>query len=63
MRALLEGLEQAVPPERKAAVTAQLALLAAAVERAYADPAERALASQADHIGLGGPSGALMRRR
>ncbi|HYI34958.1 MAG TPA: DUF2254 family protein, partial [Thermoleophilaceae bacterium] len=63
LRALLEGLAAAVPEERRPAVAAQLALLDAAVERAYEDPAERALASQADHVGLGGPASALMRHR
>ena len=63
LRALLEGLQRAVPQERRPAVDAQLALLDAAVARAYDDPAERALASQADHVGLGGPAGAFMRRR
>ena len=63
LRALLEGLQRAVPQQRRPAVDAQVALLDAAVARAYDDPAERALASQADHVGLGGPTGSVMRHR
>jgi uncharacterized membrane protein len=54
MRALLEELRAELPPARRPAIDAQLALLAAAVERAHPDPAERALAATADHMGLGG---------
>ncbi len=56
MRALLEGLQGTVPPARAAAVREQLELLDAAVARAHPDPAERALATTADHMGLGGHS-------
>ena len=55
MRALLEGLEPAVPAARATAVREQMALLDATVAAAFPDPAERALASVADHMGLGGP--------
>jgi uncharacterized membrane protein len=54
LRALLEDLLAAVPPARRRAVERQLVLLDAAVGRAHSDPAERALASTADHMGLGG---------
>lgn len=58
LRALLEDLRDAVPPDRQPAVEAQLALLDAAVARAHPDPAERTLASTADHMGLGGTTSA-----
>lgn len=54
LRALLDGLADGVPAPRRAAVAAQLALLAAAVERAHPDPAERAIAARPDRMGLGG---------
>ena len=54
MRALLQALELGVPAERAGAVRDQLELLDAAVATAFPDPAERALASVADHMGLGG---------
>lgn len=54
LRALLDGLLASAPTARRPAIEDQLALLDAAVERAYPDPAERALATVADHTGLGG---------
>jgi len=54
MRALLAELFAAVPPGRRPAIEAQVALLDAAVVRAHPDPGERALALTADHMGLGG---------
>ncbi len=54
MRALLAELFAAVPPARRPAIEAQVALLDAAVIRAHPDPGERALALTADHMGLGG---------
>jgi uncharacterized membrane protein len=54
MRALLAELFAAVPPARRPAIEAQVALLDAAVVRAHPDPGERALALTADHMGLGG---------
>lgn len=54
MRALLEELHAELSPTRRPAIDAQLALLDAAVARAHPDPAERALAATADHMGLGG---------
>jgi uncharacterized membrane protein len=54
LRALLVGLIEEAPSMRHAAVHAQLALLDDAVSRAHPDPAERAIARVADHVGLGG---------
>jgi len=53
MRALLDDLLLAASPARRPAVEAQLTLLSRAIERAHPDPAERTLASAADHMGLG----------
>ncbi len=54
MRALLAELFAAAPADRRPAIEAQVALLDAAVVRVHPDPAERALALTADHMGLGG---------
>jgi uncharacterized membrane protein len=54
MRALLIGLERLAPAARTEAVAEQTALLDAALERSYPDPAERAVAAEPDHMGLGG---------
>ncbi|MEV6106978.1 DUF2254 domain-containing protein [Streptomyces sp. NPDC051940] len=54
LRALLEGLLDALPPEQHPAVRAQLSLLRESVEREFADPGRRAIAQQADHQGIGG---------
>jgi uncharacterized membrane protein len=54
LAALLEELALRVPPDRSASVTAQLKLLARAVERSFADPVERAQAGQSDRQGIGG---------
>jgi len=54
MRALLAELFAAVPPARRPAIEAQVALLDAAVVAAHTNPGERALALTADRMGLGG---------
>ncbi|MEU7072711.1 DUF2254 domain-containing protein [Streptomyces narbonensis] len=54
LRAMLDGLLDALPPSQHASVHTQLRLLHEAVERAFTDPARRALAEQADHQGIGG---------
>ncbi len=54
LRALLLTLAEQAPPARRAAIDAQLARLDAGVARAYPDPVERAHASRADHLGIGG---------
>ncbi|MFG3346062.1 DUF2254 domain-containing protein [Streptomyces sp. NPDC048018] len=54
LRALLDGLLEALPPERHPAVLRESSLLRESVERAFADPARRALAQQADLQGIGG---------
>ncbi len=55
MRALLIDLVDLTPAVRHGALERQLALLDAAIESAYDDPAERALAATPDRLGLGGP--------
>lgn len=56
MRALLSDLIEVTPDVRHGAIERQLALLDAAIESAYDDPAERALAATPDRLGLGGPA-------
>jgi uncharacterized membrane protein len=58
MRALLAELFAAVPAARRPAIEAQVVLLDAAIARAHPDPAERRIASMADHMGLGGHASA-----
>lgn len=53
LRALLEGLLETLPPEHLPAVRTQLELLQESVERAFTDPARRAVAETADRQGLG----------
>jgi uncharacterized membrane protein len=53
MRALLEDLLAESPEARHAELRAHLARLDAAIDRAYADPVERAHARQADPLGIG----------
>ncbi|MFI9743546.1 DUF2254 domain-containing protein [Streptomyces sp. NPDC052494] len=54
LRAMLDGLLDALPPPQHPAVRTQLLLLQEAVEREFTDPARRSLAEQADHQGIGG---------
>ncbi|OKJ66319.1 DUF2254 domain-containing protein [Streptomyces sp. CB02261] len=54
LRALLDGLLDALPPEQHPSVRAQSDLLRGAVEREFTDPARRAVAQQADLQGIGG---------
>ena len=54
LRAMLNGLLDALPPPQHASVRRQLRLLQEAVEREFTDPARRALAEQADPQGIGG---------
>lgn len=56
LRAMLEGLLEDLPPQQHPAVKAQLRLLQESVERAFTDPARRAIAQQADLQGIGGQS-------
>lgn len=53
MRALLLSLLDDVPPARRPVLQRQLELLDAAVASGFPDAGERALASVADHAGLG----------
>ncbi|ROQ35823.1 putative membrane protein [Streptomyces sp. PanSC19] len=54
LRAVLEGLLDALPPELHPPVHAEMRLLQDSVEREFTDPARRVLAQQADHQGIGG---------
>lgn len=54
LRALFDGLLDALPPEQHPAVRAQSDLLREAVEREFTDPARRAIAHRADLQGIGG---------
>lgn len=54
LRALLLGLIERAPAQRRPALEAQLARLDAAVERAYPDAVEREHAMTADRLGIGG---------
>jgi uncharacterized membrane protein len=54
LRALLDGLLDALPESRHTAVRAEISLLEQAIEREFTDPSHRAIARQADHQGIGG---------
>jgi uncharacterized membrane protein len=54
MRAMLENLIEVVPPQRAVALRAELELLRRGVERDFRDPEDRARASSADSLGVGG---------
>ncbi|MFJ3582022.1 DUF2254 domain-containing protein [Streptomyces sp. NPDC090127] len=54
LRAMLDGLLEALPPQHHPSVHTQLDLLHASVERAFTDPARRSLAHQPDLQGIGG---------
>ncbi len=56
LRALLDGLRESLPSAQHPAVQAELELLRQSVERAFADPAHRAVAECADRQGIGGRS-------
>ncbi|MEV4680572.1 DUF2254 domain-containing protein [Streptomyces kurssanovii] len=56
LRAMLDGLLDALPPQQHPAVRAQTLLLQESVEREFTDPARRAVARQADLQGIGGQS-------
>ena len=53
MRALLERLLTVAPEDRHGSINLQVSRLDNAIDAAYPDPAERALARQADPLGLG----------
>lgn len=53
MRALLEDLEQTVPPARRPALRAELTLLEETVAAGFPEPGDRAIASRPDAIGMG----------
>jgi uncharacterized membrane protein len=53
LRALLEGLRESVPEFRRPPIEAELELLDASADRAFADRADRAVASAGDRQGLG----------
>ncbi|MFB7370735.1 DUF2254 domain-containing protein [Streptomyces sp. NPDC056222] len=54
LRALLNGLLDALPPSQHAAVRAEISLLQESIDREFTDPARRAIAQQPDHQGIGG---------
>jgi uncharacterized membrane protein len=53
LRALLEDLRESVPESRRAAVDAELELVRASAERAFADSGDRLVAASRDRQGLG----------
>jgi hypothetical protein len=55
MRAMLEDLEEIVPPDRRPALQEQLELLETRVTREFSDPQERAIAQVPDRLGFGAP--------
>lgn len=57
LRAMLEDLHQEVRADRRAPVAAEIAALAASVDRTFTDPAERAFAAGSDRQGIGGLAG------
>jgi uncharacterized membrane protein len=61
LRAMLEELHEAVRPEYRAAVEAELARLDATVARRFAESPDLDRASRADRQGLGGPAAAGVR--
>jgi uncharacterized membrane protein len=54
LRAMLEELHEAVPPERRAAVAEELGRLDATVAQAFGSDVDAELAAAADHQGIGG---------
>jgi uncharacterized membrane protein len=54
MRAMLENLIEAVPPQRAAPLRAELELLSRGVERDFRDLEDRARAAAGDSLGVGG---------
>ena len=56
MRAMLENLIAVVPPQRAAALRAELDLLSRGVERDFRDPEDRLRAASGDSLGVGGSS-------
>jgi uncharacterized membrane protein len=58
LRALLEGLRESAPGSRQPPIEAELELLDASAERAFADRGDRAAASARDRQGLGATTAA-----
>lgn len=54
MRALLDSLARAVPPQRLASVRAELALLDRGLKEDFRDPEDQLRATSADSLGVGG---------
>jgi uncharacterized membrane protein len=54
LRAMLENLIDAVPPDRAALLRAELELLERGVERDFRDPEDRVRAASGDSLGVGG---------
>jgi uncharacterized membrane protein len=55
LRALLEDLHASVPPARRAAVEAHLAMLDSSVTHSYGEAADREIAAARDRQGIGSP--------
>ncbi len=51
---MLENLIAVVPPQRVAALRAELELLSRGVEREFRDPEDRLRAASGDSLGVGG---------
>ena len=56
LKALLQSLIRAVPPYRRAAVDAQLALMGSSIQRAFSDEVDRDTAGKEDRQGIGTPT-------
>jgi uncharacterized membrane protein len=54
MRAMLENLIDAVPPQRAAPLRVELELLSRGVNRDFHDPEDRIRAASGDSLGVGG---------
>jgi uncharacterized membrane protein len=61
LAALLDDLQQSLPASRRPTIDRHRRLLAADVERLYANPTERAFASIPDRLGIGGRGQSLAR--
>ncbi len=57
LRALLEDLHAAAPPDRQPAVEAQIRMLEASVARSFREPADHEIAAARDRQGIGSPGG------
>ena len=56
LKALLQSLGRAVPPYRRAAIDAQLALMGSSIQRGFSDDVDRTAAGIEDRQGIGTPT-------